>query len=71
MKKWMDLQALLQHPNPEARERWQRSSTKEYGSLFQGHNFTEEKNVLSFMKKEEVPSNTKATYPRTTVAYRP
>jgi len=71
LKKWMSLKDLLQHPDPKVREIWEKSSCKEYGSLFQGHGDTEGMNVLTFIPKEDVPPDAKVTYPRTTVAYRP
>ena len=67
----MDLQALLNHPDPEIRERWQKSSTKEYGNIFQGFGETEGKDVCFWIPKGDVPKGEKVTYPRTVVDYRP
>ena len=71
LKKWMDLEGLLAHPNPTIRERWQRSSTKEYGNIFQGSEFSEGKNVCHWIRKEDIPKGKQITYPRTVVDYRP
>lgn len=71
LKKWMDLEALLQHPNPEVRERWQKSSTKEHGSLFQGFGETEGKNVCQWVQKQDVLRGEKVTCPRTAADYGP
>ena len=71
LKKWMDLEALLQHPNPAACERWQRSSTKEHGNIFQGCGETEGKNVCTWIYRHETPQGEKVTHPRTVVDCRP
>ena len=71
LKKWMNLEDLLWHPNPEIRTIWEKSSQKEYGNLFQGFRDTKGMDVCQFIKKEEVPKHKKVTYPRTVVAYRP
>ena len=71
LKQWMDLEALLQHPNPEIRERWQKSSTKEMGNIFQGHGETKGKNVCHFIFKHEIPCGEKVTHPWTAVDCRP
>ena len=62
----MSLRDLLQRPDPSVRKTWE-----EYGSLFQGHKNTEGKDVLTFIKQTDIPTDAKVTYPRTTVAYRP
>ena len=67
----MALKDLLVHPDEAVRKIWQKSSCKEYGSLFQGHGLTSDKGVLTFIKKSDVPPDAKVTYPRTTVAFRP
>ena len=36
LKKWMNPEDLLNHPNPEVKAIWEKSSQKEYGNLFQG-----------------------------------
>ena len=71
LKKWMNLEDLLNHPNPKVRETWEKSSVGEYGNLFQGFMDTKGMDVIEFIHKSEVPANKKVTYPRTVVAYRP
>ena len=70
-KKWMNLEDLLNHPNPHVRNIWEKSSQKEYGNLFQGFEDTKGMDVCEFIKKTDIPTNKKVTYPRTVVAYRP
>ena len=71
LRKWVGLQALLSHPGPEAKERWQKPSTKEYGSIFQGFGEAEGKNVCWLIPKREIPSGEQVTYPRAVAGYRP
>ena len=65
------LQALLSQPGPEVRERWQRPSTKEYGSIFQGFAGAGGKDACFWVPKREAPRGEKATYPRAAAGYRP
>ena len=67
---WVDLGALLQHPNPEVRGRWQRPSTKGVGNIPQGHGDTKGKDVCQFVPKHEIPHGGGVTYPRAVVDYR-
>ena len=67
----MGLQALLSHPSPEVRERWQKPSAKELGSISQGFGEAEGKDACFFIHKNEVPRDEKATYPRAAAGYRP
>jgi len=71
LKKWMNLENLLSHPNPKVRATWEKSSQKEYGNLFQGYMETKGMDVCEFIQESDVPSNKRVTYPRTVVAYRP
>ena len=66
----MNLEDLLNHPNPEIKAIWEKSSQKEYGNLFQGSGDTVGMDVCEFIKKSDVPMGKKVTYPRTVVAYR-
>ena len=69
LKKWMNLEDPLNHPNPEVKAIWEKSSQKEYGNLFQGAGDTVGMDVCEFIKKSDVPIGKKVTYPRTVVAY--
>ena len=71
LKRWMNLENLLNHPNPKIREIWEKSSQMECGNLFQGFMETKGMDVCEFIQKTDVPANKKVTYPRTVVAYRP
>ena len=68
LKCWMALKDLLVHPDALVREVWHKSSCKEFGSQFQGHESKPGKDVLKFIKRSDVPPGAKVTYPRTTVA---
>ena len=71
LKRWMNLEDLLNHPNQKVRTTWEKSSQKEYGNLFQGFGDTKGMDVCNFIPKSAIPKQKKITYPRTVVAYRP
>ena len=64
LKKWLTLDDLLNHPDPEVQACWMKSVGKELGSSFQGFKDTEGMDVCKFIPKWQVPKNKKATKPQ-------
>ena len=71
LKKWLNLEELLKHPDPQVRETWRKSAGKELGSLFQGFRGTKGMDACQFIPKHEVPKGKKVTKPRVVCAHRP
>lgn len=71
LKKWMSLEDLLKHPDPDVRSIWENSNEKVYGNLFQGFGDTKGINVCTFIQRHQVPHGQKVAYPQMVVAYRP
>ena len=59
LKKWMNLEDLLNHLNPEVKAIWEKPSQKEYGNLFQGAEDTVGMDVCEFIKKSDIPMSKK------------
>ena len=73
LNKMASYRDLIRHKNIEIRNRWLKSGENEFGRLFQGFkpNKIKSIDVLTWIKKCDVPANKKCTYPRYTVAERP
>ena len=68
LKKWMNLEDLLNHPNPEIKAIWEKSSQKECSNPFQGAEDAAGVDVCEFIKKSDALIGKKVTCPRTAVA---
>ena len=62
---------LIKHPNPKIRDRWNQAGINEFARHTQGHGDTEGLDVVTFIPRQEMPQDKKATYARYVVDYRP
>ena len=62
---------MLNHPNPEVRQRWVQSAEKEFGSNFQGFGDAQGNDVLRWIPHHAAPPGKRVTHPRKTIAWRP
>ena len=60
----MSYKDLIKHPNPKIRARWIKAGINKFARLAQGLGDTEGMDVVTFIRRNQVPGDKKATYTR-------